>query len=134
MNIYEYLEENFDLVIYEKYRDHKNSVDADLSCGYTIIGNDYGTDLCIDSKGEIISLDPDHELPTRFINQDLKSFLKFLDLFTVYYTKIGEAGEEEQLQILEKLKEEFNRIDSRALDYEDNWWSVILEQIEMGLM
>lgn len=79
-------------------------------------------------------MDPDHELPTRFINQDLKSFLKFLDLFTVYYTKIGEAGEEEQLQILEKLKEEFNRIDSRALDYEDNWWLVILEQIEMGLM
>lgn len=66
--------------------------------------------------------------------QDLKSFLKFLDLFTVYYIKIGEVGEEEQLQILEELKEEFNRIDSRALDYEDNWWSVILEQMEMGLM
>lgn len=66
--------------------------------------------------------------------QDLKSFLKFLDLFTVYYIKIGEVGEEEQLQILEELKGEFNRIDSRALDYEDNWWSVILEQMEMGLM
>lgn len=134
MNIYEYLEENLYLVIYEKYRDHNNFVDADLSCDYTVIGNDYGTDLCIDSKGEIISLDPDHKLPTRFINQDLSSFLKFLNLFTVYYTKIGKAGEEEQLQILEEMKEEFNRIDSRALDNEENWWSVILEQIEMGLM
>ena len=134
MNIYEYLEENLYLVIYEKFRDHDNFIDTDLSCSYTVIGNDYGTDLCIDSKGEIISLDPDHELPTRFINQDLKSFLKFLNLFTVYYTKIGEAGEEEQIQILEEMKGEFNRIDSRALDNEENWWSVILEQIEMGLM
>ena len=58
MNIYDYLEENFDLVIYEKYRDHKNSVDADLSCDYTVIGNDYGTDLCIDSKEEICLLSP----------------------------------------------------------------------------
>lgn len=134
LNIYEYLEENLYLVIYEKFRDPKNFVDTDLSCGCTVIGNDYGTDICIDSKGEIISLDPDHELPTRFINQNLNSFLEFLNLFAVYYTKIGEAGEEEQLQILEELKEEFNRIDSRALDYEDNWWSVILEQMEMGLM
>ena len=134
MNIYEYLEENLYLVIYEKYRDHKNSVDADLSCGYTVIGNDYRTDICIDSKGEIISSDPEQELPTRFINQDLNSFLKFLNLFAVYYTKVGEAGEEEQHQILKELKEEFNGIDSRALDYEDNWWSVILEQMEMGLM
>lgn len=136
MNLYKYLEEKCYIVIYEKYRDYNltNVVDFRSPCGYTVIGNDYGTDLCIDSKGEIISLDPDHELPTRFINQDLNSFFKFLNQFVVYYTKIGEAGEEEQLQILEKLKEEFNRIDSRALDYEENWWSVILEQIEMGLM
>ena len=134
MNIYEYLEENLYLVIYEKYRDHKNSVDADLSCGYTVIGNDYRTDICIDSKGEIISSDPEQELPARFINRDLETFLKFLNIFTAYHMKVREVDEEKQIQILDEMKEEFNKIDSRALDSEDNWWSVILEQMEMGLM
>ncbi|MDE5893611.1 MAG: SUKH-4 family immunity protein [Acetatifactor sp.] len=134
MNIYEYMEEIFGLMIYEKYRDSKNPVDVISSSGYTVIGNDYGTDICIDSKGEVISLDPERELPTRFINRDLEAFLKFLGIFTAYYMKACEADEEEQIRILEEVKEEFNKVDSRALDYEDNWWSVILEQIEMGLM
>ena len=134
MDIYEYMEEIFGLMIYEKYRDNKNPVDANPSSGYTVIGNDYGTDICIDLKGEVISLDPEQELPTRFINRDLEAFLKFLGIFTAYYMKACEADEEEQIQILEEMKEEFNKVDSLALDYEENWWSVILEQIEMGLM
>ena len=134
MNIYEYLEENLYLVIYEKYRDHKNPVDSNSSSGYTVIGNDYGTDICINSKGEIISLDPEQELPTRFINRDLETFLKFLNIFTTYHMKVCDVDEEEQIQILDEIIEEFNKVDSRALDYEDNWWFVILEQIEMGLM
>lgn len=134
MNIYEYMEENFGLMIYEKYRDNKNPVDVNLPSGYTVIGNDYGTDICINSKGEVISLDPEQELPTRFINRDLDAFLKFLGIFTAYHMEAREADEEKQIQILEDVKAEFNKVDSRALDYEDNWWSVILEQIEMGLM
>ena len=134
MNIYEYLEENFDLVIYEKYRECKNSVDENLSCNFTVIGHDYGTDICMDSKGEIISSDPEQELPTRFINKDLKAFLEFLDIFAEYHMRVSEADEEEQIQILEEIKEEFNRVDCRALDNEENWWSVILEQIELGLL
>ena len=134
MDIYEYMEENCGLMIYEKYRDNKNSVDANPSSGYTVIGNDYGTDICIDSRGEVISLDPEQKLPTRFINRDLEAFLRFLGIFAEYYMKVREADEEEQIQMLEDMKEEFDKVDSRALDYEENWWSVILEQIEMGLM
>ena len=130
MNIYEYL----GLTINEKYRDNKNFVDITPSSGYTVIGNDYGTDICINSKGEIISLDPEQELPTRFINRDLETFLKFLNIFTAYHMKVREVDEEKQIQILDEMKEEFDKLDSRALDYEDNWWSVILEQMEMGLM
>lgn len=134
MNIYEYMEENFDLVIDEKYRNCSDPADLTLPCEETIIGHDYGTDICIDSNGEIISSDPEQELPTRFINKDLKTFLEFLNIFSEYYIQCGETDEEEQMQLLENIKEEFNRVDSRALDNEENWWSVILEQIEMGLM
>lgn len=130
MNIYEYL----GLTINEKYRSNKNSVDITPSSGYTVIGNDYGTNICINSKGEVISLDPEQELPTRFINRDLETFLKFINIFTAYHMKVREADEEEQIQILDEMKEEFDKVDSRALDDEDNWWSVIVEQMEIGLM
>ena len=37
-------------------------------------------------------------------------------------------------QIMQKIRTEFNMIDIRALSSEENWWSIILEQIEMGVM
>ena len=35
---------------------------------------------------------------------------------------------------MQKNRTEFNMIDIRALSSEENWWSIILEQIEMGVM
>ena len=102
---------------------------------YVVIGNDYGTDICINSKDEVISVDPQNKLPTRFINRDLKSFLDFIVIYIVFRDKISNANDEkEALRLLDEIRKEFEKIDNKAVSYEENWWAVILEQMEQGLM
>ena len=47
--------------------------------------------------------------------------------------EINEAGDEIN-QIMKKIRTEFDMIDIQALSSEENWWSIILEQIEMGVI
>ena len=161
MGIYEYLEKNFRLTKQEKYRNcnlsdnikrilcdvglpeepiyfiHFNIDQTDsisLNEKYIIIGNDLGTDICIDLKEEIVSVDPQNVYPTRFINTDLECFIKFIFIYLSYEEKIIEAQDEEINNIMAEIREKFDLVDKRALHNKDNWWSVILEQIELGLM
>lgn len=105
-----------------------------LDSEYIIIGNDFGTDICINKKEEIVSVDPKHQYPTRFINKNLKCFIKFIIVYLFYEDKIIDASDDKINTVIEEIREKFNEIDIQALSNEENWWSIILEQIELGLM
>ena len=161
MNVYEYLKNNFELFTKEDYRSCNLSTKSKrilcdiglpekplnfiqfniraiknikLEDEYFIIGNDYGTNICINQKDEIVSVDPEHEYPTRFINQNLEYLLKFIVVFLSYEKVIINTSDEDVHNVIENVKREFEEIDIQALSDEENWWSVILEQIELGLM
>lgn len=160
MNTIQYLEEHFKLYTQEKYQKYNLSSDTEkILCetglpqepvegvrfhvnqsekminGNIVIGEDEGTYLCINAQGEIISVDPEGELLTRFVNKDLRAFLDCIVIYLVFQEKALEIEEEEESkQALDEMIEEFNKADERALDNEENWWAVILEQIEMELM
>ena len=76
----------------------------------------------------------ENEYPVRFINKNLESFLKFVVILLLQENDITEADDDEINQIMQKIRTEFNMIDIRALSSEENWWSIILEQIELGVM
>lgn len=161
MDINEYLKRNFELTKQEKYRNcdlsdntkrilcdvglpeepiyfiHFNVDQIDdirLNEKYIVIGNDLGTDIGISLKEEIVSVDPRHVYPTRFINTNLECFIKFIIIYLSYAEKIIDASDEEINNILTDIRKEFDLVDERALHNEENWWSIILEQIEAGLM
>ena len=161
MDVYEYLQEKFKLVTREDYRNCDLSNDTKkilcdiglpyepinfiqfnigeienikLNEEYVTIGNDFGTNICINHKDELVSVDMENEYPVRFINKNLESFLKFVLIFLSQENDITEADEDEINQIMQKIRTEFNMIDIRALSSEENWWSIILEQIELGVM
>lgn len=161
MDIYKYLQENFSLNTREDYRkcnllNTTKKILCDVGLPnqplnflqfnieeienikfneeHIIIGNDFGTNICINSKEEIVSIDSENEYPMRFINKNLETFIEFIITFLSYEDKINNADDDEIMQVIQEIKKEFNIIDIQALSNEENWWSIILEQIELGLM
>ena len=162
MNVYECLQEKFKLITREDYRncDLSNNTkkilcdiglpyeplkfiqfnieeieDIKLDEDYIIIGNDFGTNICVNHKDEIVSIDMENEYPIRFINKDLETFLKFVIIFLSHENEIEEADDDDEINlVMQKVRTEFDIIDIQALSSEENWWSIILEQIESGVM
>ena len=161
MDVYEYLQDKFNLITREDYRncslsnntkktlcdiglphDPFNFIqfnlrqieNVKLDEAYIIIGNDLGTNICVNHRDEIISVDMESEYSIRFINKNLETFLKFIVVILSYENEINEANDDEINQVIQKVRTEFNMIDIQALSSEENWWSIILEQIELGAM
>ena len=93
-----------------------------------------GTNICINKNDEIISVDFENEYPTRLINKNLESFLHFIVIFLLHEDEINSADDDTISQIIQKIKAEFEQIDELALNNQENWWPIILEQIETGMM
>ena len=93
-----------------------------------------GTSICINQKEEIISVDLANEYPDRFINKDLESLLKCIGIFLAYENEINKADDDEIQHVLQEIRTKFDMIDIQALCSTENWWFIILEQIELGLM
>lgn len=99
-----------------------------------IIGNDFATSICINCKDEVVSIDLENEYPIRFINKNLETFLEFITIFLSYEDKINDADDDEIKKVMREVRQKFDKIDIQALSNEENWWSILLEQIELGLM
>lgn len=102
---------------------------------FLIISDDYGTKLGMkENTGEILSIDPDGKLPTRFVNSSILTLLAFLEQYSKERPKLAQASDEEASEIVASMKDKLRALDARSLDDPENWWSLILEQTEQGLM
>ncbi len=96
---------------------------------YSIVGDDYGTTIGLRRNGDVWSVDPERQLPRRFINTSIAHFVLFLGLYE-QFENAKETGNREPY--LSELRTQFDESDLFALSNEDNWWSLILEQIGLG--
>lgn len=101
---------------------------------HIIIGNDFGANICINCKDEIVAIDFENEYPKRFVNKNLETFLKFIIIYLSYEDKINVADDDEINQVIQEIRKKFDMIDVKSLSNEENWWAIVLEQIECGLM
>lgn len=160
MNMYEYFERNYELIKREQYREcslsnetkkilcdiglpkeplnfiqfNIDEIEIELNDRYIVIGNDFGTDICINEKEEIISIDKENEYPIRFVNKSLKDFLECIFIYKQYEQEINNVADDDIESILDEIKMKFEIIDKEVFNNEENWWSIILEQIELGMM
>ena len=102
---------------------------------YLVLADDGGTFLCIDVEDDdhIVSVDAYQELMTRFVNS---SVAKFAECLLAYRSlpepeQAKKATKEMIKKQLDSLREQFNKIDPKALSDPDNWWSVIIEEQEL---
>lgn len=110
------------------------SVPSAAGTTYLMVGDDFGTTLGITpAVGELWSFEPDEDAPARFVNSSLDAFVLFLGL----YEKNGNTaslGDRERAAAVERLSREMASYDPAALEDEEAWWSIILEQRVDGLL
>jgi hypothetical protein len=97
---------------------------------YWVVGDDDGTKIGLTSKGDVWSVDPEGQLPRRFINTSIAHLVLFLGL----YQNVGETSDGIPVAIAGELRAQFDETDPSALANAENWWSVVLEQIGHGLL
>jgi hypothetical protein len=101
---------------------------------YCVVGDDYGTKIGLGRREDVWSVDPKGELPCRFINTSIAHFVLFLGLYEAQIKNVGAPENREPLAIAGGLRAQFDENDLVTLSNEDNWWSLILEQIGQGLL
>src|SRR5690348_10544293 len=100
------------------------------------IGTDYGTQLCLDEaqEGCLVSIDTHGNLPERLVNSSVEQFAACL----VVYLKVARAWTDriniDAQQLAAQAKVEISAIDANAIASEENWWSLIYEQVRAGLL
>ena len=97
------------------------------------IGRDNGTEICIDPNNEIVSVDAYGVYPKRFVNSSLESLFECVAIYLIYNDRLMSAEDGEISILIGEIRQKFSCVDQGALDDEENWWSVILEQVEDGL-
>lgn len=97
------------------------------------IGSDNGTEICINSNNEIVSVDTYGVYPQRFVNSSLEQFFECVAIYLIYSDRLMSVDDDEIGVLVGEIKQKFIHVDERTLNDEDNWWSVILEQVEDGL-
>ncbi len=97
---------------------------------YVIIGDDYGTDLCARlSDGAVLSIDPQKEFPTRFVNSGIQQLAQFIEISKSF----GDSKITDSAALAQQMQETLAKIDPKAFCDPDNWWAVVLEQLAYGL-
>lgn len=102
---------------------------------YLVMAEEREQKLCLDMEGgKIFLIDARNELPTRFVNSNIESLLEFIKDYEEAKGEFLEATEGKINNILTALHQRFSSKDPQALEDEESWWSVVLEQTEQGLM
>ena len=99
------------------------------------IGTDGGTEICLKrGSGEVVSVDPTGQLPSRFVNSSIASFIVCLGIFAKYRTRIARLADDEIDELIPSTEAEIRKADDHALNHAENWWSVVVEQMQDGLL
>ena len=111
-------------------------VPRSLPGGSVLLGSDGGTDLVVDStSGFVISRDPRGEYPTRFMNSSVAQLGRCIDAYRVYVMRVKTTpNEDDQIRLVHELARQIRDIDETSVLSSENWWSIILEQAESGLL
>jgi hypothetical protein len=70
----------------------------------------------------------------RIVNCSLGQFVDALDVFRPEWEQRATLDDDEAEAQAHRLRSELLRIDERAVMMTDSWWSLVLEQLDQGLL
>ncbi len=103
---------------------------------YLVLADDGGLFLCADTKSRecVLAVDPYQEARTRFVNSTVPKFAEYLLAYRRVKPGPGQAEAASKQEIKgwnDRLKAQFNEIDPVALSDPNNWWAVIVEELDI---
>ena len=103
---------------------------------YRRIGFDDFVPICLDEKrsGCVVAVEKDVGGSERFINSSVERFGEFLVLYQEYRKTARAVSEEEIVKAIAGIEEGMRKADPKAFDDPNNYWPVILEQMNQGLL
>jgi len=103
--------------------------------GQVAIGNDYGTELCLNPEDDSIwTIDFEGKLPSRFVNSSLEQLAHFIREYAKYTEEVSSLDDEAATNLVRDLRKRLASADARVFLDTENWWAVVLEQAEQGLL
>ena len=115
-----------------KYEDFRSMEFNDKK--YTIVGgDDVGNLIGVDIDGKVWFLDTFDEFEM-YTSKGLKTFVDQLELYRDWNPLPLDASDEVNEENARQFAREIASLDKDALLYEENFWSVVIEQMEDGLL
>jgi hypothetical protein len=97
------------------------------------LGHDLGTWI-VEQEGGVWSLDPEGEIPTRFVCASMELLQIMLDVFAERGQVITKMTDEQAEQFDRAMGSRLADIDPTAFAHPDNWWPLVVEQCIQGLL
>lgn len=101
---------------------------------YFLVGYNYDTPIVVSPTGSINFLEDGW---LRFANSDVIKFAKTAKAFLDYQERVTEFemhDEEKAMELVNQTKEEFARIDPKALESSEYVWAVIADQMRDAML
>lgn len=99
---------------------------------YLVIGDDYGTSLALEpSRDAVWSIDKGIH---RFVNSNVAHFVGFLGMYRFLADRCEDLSGKQESGVVDAFHAWMLRQDDAAFADEDHWWSLIIEQMENGLL
>jgi len=115
----------------------KMGITTEEDLPYKVIGNDGYMQICLSEQnktGEVIAYDLKGELPTRYINCNIETFIGFLALYVKACGQYGSLSDQEMLEGAQDFEKQLQLLDSTAFKSDQTWWSLITQQLKSGML
>ena len=73
-------------------------------------------------------------LPSRFVNSSLDQFAAFMTVIPVRRRALIDLDDDEAVRQLDNLVAELQLVDGAALSQAETYWSVVVDQLRVGLL
>ena len=94
---------------------------------WSVIGDDYGTELRVDATGSVYSIDPSGRLITRFVNSSEENLARFIAAHKNFNK--SHTDKTADLVAVDSFHKQLEVMDPMAFSNEENWWAVVVEQM-----
>jgi hypothetical protein len=99
--------------------------------GVDVLGHDGATFLIVRVDDSVVSVDPEGE---RFVNSSRRQFLDSLELMRTAWNGRAQLSEEAAVQQARALRRDLAACDEVAVRSEGHWWSLVLDELEYGVL
>lgn len=88
----------------------------------------------VSADGSVVSIEPGGDAAQRFVNSSTRQFTDSLAVLRDAWRVRAELSERDADEQASRLRAELTALDAAAVEHADHWWSLVLEQLEHGLL